>query len=191
MVVSNVRLFSPSRLGRDFKIGNNRRGTGERNAHTSQTKHLLLHTDLIRLIALTTCVREPYLFKPNASRDREENTMTPTRVSRADSGKKLTKDLTKSMTLRKFLRPTLLEPSIRIPRSTRDLQTGSKNMESLLNGTNFTLRALLRKIANQSHVAIQSHDPVIVVLLESTERSLDDFDKCLKTCQNLWLLAGN
>ncbi len=32
------------------------------------------------------------------------------------------------MTLRKFLRPTLLEPSIRIPRSTRDLQTKSENM---------------------------------------------------------------
>ena len=83
--------------------------------------------------------------------------MTPTLVSRADNGKKLTKDLTKSMTLRKFLRPTLLEPSMRIPRSTRDLQTGSKNLESLLNETNFTLRALLRKIV------IQSHDPVIVV----------------------------
>lgn len=85
----------------------------------------------MRLIALTTWVREPYLFKPNSSRDREENTITPTRVSRAESGKKLTKDFTKSMTFRKLLRPTLLEPSIRIIRSTRDLQTNGNKYKEL------------------------------------------------------------
>ena len=86
----------------------------------------------MRFIALTTRVREPYLLKPNSSRDRKENTITPTRVSRADSGKKLTKDFTKSMTFRKFLRPTLLESSIRITRSTRDLQTNGKTFKELV-----------------------------------------------------------
>ena len=86
----------------------------------------------MRFIALKTCVLEPYLLKPNSSRDREENTITPTRVSRADSGKKLAKDFTKSMTFRKFFRPTLLEPSIRITRSTRDLQTKGKTFKELV-----------------------------------------------------------
>ena len=91
-----------------------------------------LTTNLMRFIALTTWVREPNLLKPNSSRDREENTITLTRVSRADSGKKLTKDFTKSMTFRKFLRPTLLESSIRITRSTRDLQTNGKTFKELV-----------------------------------------------------------
>lgn len=83
-------------------------------------------------MALTTCALELYLLKPNMSRDREQNTITPTRVSRVDRGKKLTKDLTKSMTFLKFLRPTLLEPSMRIPRSTRDLHTNSRENDELV-----------------------------------------------------------